>query len=150
MRWQGTAAWFSLGWAPAPPAPASASAISPVRARASCSAVTPAVTTGSFLQQVGGPYTLASFQDSYTLASAFPGDALVPNVIGQLNANAGSLTGTLDVVSPPTTAKPEGTPSQGALSANINSLTLNGRGVLATNFPTGFPQLLDFYIVSPA
>jgi hypothetical protein len=108
-----------------------------------------AVTSGILDQQETGiAFADSSVLGGYTISTAFPAEAAVNNVIGQVSASGtGSMVGvqTLDEFTPPLT--PNVGQSLVASYANISATT--GRGTMTTNSPIGFPTNLAFYIVSP-
>ena len=110
-----------------------------------------AVTVGRLEPQTGGPsFALSSFQGNYVLDTAPASERLVANFVGQLYASgAGSVTGTVDEIDPPTSANPKGKANLGqSLVANVN-MASNGRGTITTNLLLGLPVQLVLYIVSP-
>lgn len=111
-----------------------------------------AVTTGLLEQQSGGPFAAASVLGGYTLSAPLVVEKNVANVLGQVTGDGvASVTGIVDELDAPTVANPEGVPHLAqALVATLNSLAANGRGVMTTNTPIGFPTGVIFYVVSPS
>jgi hypothetical protein len=112
-----------------------------------------AVTSGFAELQSGGPFADTSIQGSYALSARFPAETNVNNLLGQLNSNgAGSILGVIDEFTAPTVALPEGKANLGqSLSATINMVAANGRGILTNSgVVTGFPTNVIFYVVSPS
>ncbi|MGD0965080.1 MAG: putative Ig domain-containing protein [Candidatus Acidiferrales bacterium] len=111
-----------------------------------------AVTTGLLEQQSSGSFADSSVQDGYTLTTSLPVETGVANLLGQVNSDgAGSVTGIVDEVDPPTMSTTEGKANlDQSLIAHINFIGSNGRGTATTNSPTGIPATVVFYVLSPA
>ncbi|HUJ31170.1 MAG TPA: Ig domain-containing protein [Candidatus Acidoferrum sp.] len=105
-----------------------------------------AVTTGLLEQQeTGVTFADSSVQDGYSVDTPSLGENQVNNVIGQVFSNGGgSLTGTLDELTPPATAN-----LAESLVANYANIAATGRGTITANPLAGFPTNLAFYIISP-
>ena len=113
------------------------------------------VTSGLLEPQAAGPFADSSVQDGYTLGTAPLAENQVDSLVGQIFSDGlGNIPGTppaVNVIDEVTPTAPEGAPNVGqSLTATINSLAANGRGLITTNSPTGFPTSLVFYIVSPS
>jgi len=112
-----------------------------------------AVTSGFMELQSGGPFADTSVAGSYALSARFPAETNVNNLLGQVTSNgAGSILGVIDEFTAPTVALPEGKANLGqSLSATINMVAANGRGILTNSgVVTGFPTNVIFYVVSPS
>ncbi|HTS11010.1 MAG TPA: Ig domain-containing protein [Candidatus Limnocylindrales bacterium] len=105
-----------------------------------------AVTTGTLDQQeTGVSFDDTSVFDGYTVDTPLLAESQVNNVIGQVAASGGgSLTGTLDELTPPATAN-----IAESLVANYANIAATGRGTITANPLPGFPTNLVFYIISP-
>jgi hypothetical protein len=112
-----------------------------------------AVTTGMLEQQtIPMPAGSSSVLDGYTLGTSIPMEKQVANLAGQVFASgSGSLIGTIDENSPPstTTEDAHSVHANQSLVATINSIAANGRGTLTANSLVGFPVNSAFYVVSP-
>jgi hypothetical protein len=111
-----------------------------------------AVTTGLLEQQSAGPFAASSVQGGYTLGTSLPTETNVAALVGQVSSDgAGSVTGIVDEIDPPTMSAPEGKANlDQSLIAHINFIGSNGRGTATTNSPTGVPATVVFYVASPA
>lgn len=106
-----------------------------------------AVTSGLLESQSGvTPFSASSFQGNYAIGGAAPGDNLVRNFTGEVDASGvGTLTGTVDAV-PPTGSAQIGQ----SLSATYSVDPVTARGTMTTNAGGGFfPVSVVFYVVSP-
>lgn len=112
-----------------------------------------AVTTGLLEPQTATlPAGSSSVLDGYTLGAAIPVENKVANIVGQLFApGGGSLIGTIDENSPPstTTEDTHSVHADQSLVPTINSIAASGRGTLTANPLVGFPVNLAFYVVTP-
>jgi hypothetical protein len=104
-----------------------------------------AATVGLVENQSGGPpFSAATVKGSYALSSPNPGDDMVSNIIGQVNANgAGSMPGVVDEVD--ANGQTPGQTFQGNYTVGAS-----GQGTMTTNTPTGVPTNLAIYVVSPS
>jgi len=111
-----------------------------------------AVTVGLLEPQSGGPFAASSVQGGYTVGTSLPVETNVASLVGQVSSDgAGSATGIVDEVDPPTMSTPEGKPNLNqSLIAHINFIGSNGRGTATSNAPIGTPATIIFYVVSPA
>ena len=111
-----------------------------------------AVTAGLLEPQSGGPFAASSVQGGYTLGTSLPVETSVASLVGQVTSDgAGSVTGIVDEVDPPTMSTPEGKLNlDQSLIAHINFIGSNGRGTATSNAPIGTPATIIFYVVSPA
>jgi hypothetical protein len=106
------------------------------------------VSTGLLEQQTAGSaIALTSVEGQYALATPFPGETQVNNLLGETSADgAGNFLGTVDEVdSPGTTAHLDQ-----SFAATIAGLAANGRGTMTATgtVPTGFPTQWIFYVLS--
>jgi hypothetical protein len=113
-----------------------------------------AVTIGTLEQQtISLPAGSSSVLNGYTIGTSIPVEKQVANIVGQVFApGSGSLVGTIDTNTPPTTTATEDTHTVHAnqsLVATIGSIASNGRGTLTANSLVGFPVNSAFYVVSP-
>jgi hypothetical protein len=112
-----------------------------------------AVTIGTLEQQtIPLPAGSSSVLNGYAVGASIPMEKQVANIVGQVFApGSGSLVGTIDENSPPstTTEDAHSVHANQSLVATIGSIAANGRGTLTANSLVGFPVNSAFYVVSP-
>jgi large repetitive protein len=113
-----------------------------------------AVTTGRLEQQTSGPaFALTSILGGYTIATPFPAETNVKNVLGQTTADgAGNLSGVVDEIDPTGATAPNLAQPLTATYTNPASGSPVSRGTLTATgtVPNGFPASSIFYLVSPS